>query len=78
MSDMSSGPTNTQQFFRLQHDFASIIVRIRKSTQIWIGLIHGVAVGAGFALALACDLRIGLNLSLFSLDFSLFDFFYLL
>ena len=59
LQDVSGVNLSAAQFFQHQHDFANICMKIRKSPAIFIGSIHGSAVGAGMALALACDIRVG-------------------
>ena len=42
---------------RRQRAAAEVIIAMRRTPQPVIGLIHGAAVGSGFAFALACDVR---------------------
>lgn len=41
-----------------QEHFAELVLAIRETPQPVIAAVHGGAVGGGFALALACDLRV--------------------
>lgn len=52
------GPGRTQRQLAMQHLYSGIIRSMRACPQPIIGLIHGPACGAGFSLALACDVRI--------------------
>jgi len=53
------------QAYRLQEVFAGAILRLRASGKVVIGAVNGVAVGAGFGLALACDVRVCSNAASF-------------
>ena len=44
-----------------QNDMSSLILKIRSAPQIFIGVVHGGAAGAGLSLASACDIRIGVD-----------------
>lgn len=52
------GPGRNQQQLVMQHLYSGIVRAMRRCPQPIIGLIHGPACGAGFSLALACDVRI--------------------
>lgn len=44
--------------YRAQRRYADMILAMRRAPQPIIGLLHGAVAGGGFALALACDLRL--------------------
>lgn len=44
--------------YRAQRRYAAMILAMRRCPQPIVGLLHGAVVGGGFALALACDLRL--------------------
>lgn len=48
----------TQAWTRRQEAFAGVVTRLRALPQPVIAAVHGAAAGAGFAIALASDLRI--------------------
>lgn len=48
---------NVPDAYALQERFVGIVQRLRASDKIVIAAVHGVAVGAGFALAMAADIR---------------------
>jgi 2-(1,2-epoxy-1,2-dihydrophenyl)acetyl-CoA isomerase len=64
--DVAEMPGNSQELTfetrvtNLQHR-AAVIPIIRDSSKLTIAMINGVAVGAGLALALACDFRLAAN-----------------
>ncbi len=45
--------------YEAQRTFSGLILAMRRCPQPIIGAINGVAVGAGFSFAMACDMRIG-------------------
>lgn len=54
----SEGPGRNQRQMEMQRLYSGIIRAMRTCPQPIIGLIQGPACGAGFSLALACDVRI--------------------
>ena len=60
------GPGRAQQQMAMQHLYSGIIKSMRSCPQPIIGLIHGAAAGAGFSLALGCDVRLGTPRTLMS------------
>jgi enoyl-CoA hydratase/carnithine racemase len=52
------GAGRHQRQLAMQHLYSGIIRAMRACPQPVVGLIHGPACGAGFSLALACDVRI--------------------
>lgn len=49
--------TDVTQAYALQEVFAGLMQRLRRSDKTIIAGVHGAAVGAGFGLALAADIR---------------------
>jgi enoyl-CoA hydratase/carnithine racemase len=58
MVDDNSKMYGNQYRYRLQQIFSDIVLNMRRAQQPIIGAIRGPSVGAGFSLALACDIRI--------------------
>ncbi len=54
----SAGPGRAQRQMKVQHAYSGIIKAMRRCPQPIIGLVQGPACGAGFSLALACDVRL--------------------
>lgn len=54
----TEGPGRNQRQLEMQHLYSGIIRAMRSCPQPIIGLIQGPACGAGFSIALACDVRI--------------------
>ena len=54
----AEGPGRNQRQLEMQHLYSGIVRAMRACPQPIIGLIQGPACGAGFSLALACDVRI--------------------
>lgn len=44
--------------YEIQHRFSTVVIRMRRAPQPFIAAIRGAACGGGFALALACDVRL--------------------
>lgn len=53
-AEFSAGPPSG---FRVQRSYAEIICKMRRCPQPIVALVHGAAAGAGFAIALAADVR---------------------
>lgn len=51
-------PASVTDYYRGQQLFASMVRRLRASPKVIIAAINGAAVGAGFALTLAADIRL--------------------
>lgn len=51
-------PKNPQEAYQVQRTFSEMILSMRRCPQPIIGAINGAAVGAGFSLAMACDIRL--------------------
>lgn len=55
----AAGPRTADEMMRLQHDIRAIMLAMRRCPQPIVGVVHGAASGGGFAIALACDVRLG-------------------
>lgn len=56
---------NVPQAYALQERFEGVVRRLRISGKTVIAAVNGVAVGAGFALALGADIRIAASIAAF-------------
>lgn len=54
-----AGGLSPQSAYTAQRTFSELILRMRRCPQPIIGAINGVCVGAGFSMAMACDIRLG-------------------
>ncbi len=51
-------PFSPKQAYEAQRTFSELILLMRRCPQPIVGAIHGAAVGGGFSLAMACDVRL--------------------
>lgn len=62
LKESASGPNrlggSVEGTLRLQRRLSSLVIAIRRAPQPFIAAVRGPASGGGFALALACDVRI--------------------
>jgi enoyl-CoA hydratase len=56
--DNEAGPNSPASGLTRQRQISEIVMRMRRSPQPIVSLVHGPACGGGFALALASDIRI--------------------
>jgi enoyl-CoA hydratase len=68
-SSVSEGTTGPQASMLSQARIASLATKIHRLRQPVIAAVNGPAVGGGFALALACDLRVASPTALFRSQF---------
>ena len=59
-----------QQTYKGQQAFSDMVFRMRQAPQPFIAAVHGHAIGAGFALAMACDMRIAGESARFNVRFT--------
>lgn len=59
-----------QQSYAGQQAFSDVVFRMRQAPQPLIAAVHGHAIGAGFALAMACDMRIAGESAQFNVRFT--------
>lgn len=60
-----AGGLSPQSAYEAQRTFSNLILAMRRCPQPIIGAINGVAVGAGFSFAMACDMRVGTSAARF-------------
>jgi enoyl-CoA hydratase/carnithine racemase len=65
-TDLGSSMTDTVE---VQRRMSNLVVAMRRAPQPFIGAIRGPAAGGGFALALACDVRIAAESARFNAAF---------
>ena len=68
-SSASSGTTGARASMLSQARIASLAPKLHRLTQPVIAAVNGPAVGGGFALALACDLRVASSTAIFRSQF---------
>jgi enoyl-CoA hydratase len=68
-SSVSAGTSGPRASMLSQARIASLAVKIHRLQQPVIAAVNGVAIGGGFSLALACDLRVGSPAALFRSQF---------
>lgn len=54
-----SGGLGPKSAYQAQRGFSELILKMRRCPQPIIAAVHGVAVGAGFSMAMASDIRLG-------------------
>jgi enoyl-CoA hydratase len=52
-------PMTPKRAYEAQRTYSQMILEMRRIPQPIIGAIHGPAIGAGFSMAMACDIRLG-------------------
>lgn len=52
------GPRTPQRAYEAQRTYSQMILEMRRIPQPIVGAIHGPAIGAGFSIAMACDIRL--------------------
>ncbi len=55
---ITGGAYSPRQAYVAQRTFSEMILKMRRLPQPIIGAIHGPAIGAGFSIAMACDIRL--------------------
>ncbi|MBK8998059.1 MAG: enoyl-CoA hydratase/isomerase family protein [Myxococcales bacterium] len=60
-----AGGLGPKSAYQAQRSFSELILRMRRCPQPIVAAVHGVAVGAGFSMAMASDIRIGTPLARF-------------
>ncbi|MFN7955581.1 MAG: enoyl-CoA hydratase/isomerase family protein [bacterium] len=55
---ITGGAYSPRQAYVAQRTFSEMILKLRRLPQPIIGAIHGPAMGAGFSIAMACDIRL--------------------
>jgi len=60
-----SASYSPREAYVAQRTFSEMILKLRRIPQPVIGAIHGPAIGAGFSIAMACDIRLGTPAAIF-------------
>ena len=68
--DQSPKLGRVQRTYASQQAFSDVVFRMRQAPQPLIAAVHGHATGAGFALAMACDMRIAGESAQFNVRFT--------
>lgn len=59
------GPRTPQRAYEAQRTYSQMILEMRRIPQPIVGAIHGPAIGAGFSIAMACDIRLATSMAKF-------------
>lgn len=55
---ITGGAYTPKQAYEAQRTFSEMILKLRRLPQPIVGAINGVSIGAGFSIAMACDVRL--------------------